>query len=92
MQLVAWDLKTVWVAATIAISAVMNGESHKADDDREASKPYDIDVTCPSCHSFDCVRAGRQGINDFIRVLVGRFPWKCRRCLHRFYLRRRTIG
>jgi len=50
----------------------MNGESHKADDDREASKPYDIDVTCPSCHSFDCVRAGRQGINDFIRVLVGR--------------------
>lgn len=52
---------------------VMNGESRKPDEGPKATKPYRIDVTCPTCHSLDCIRADRRGIYDFIRRTLA-FP------------------
>ena len=52
-------------------------------------QPYRISVSCPSCGSSNCIRHNREGLRDFLYQFVGKFPWKCPRCLHRFYLNRR---
>ena len=49
-------------------------------------------VTCPACTSIDCVRADRHGWRDSVSQVMGKFPWMCRRCLHRFYLTRSSIA
>ena len=56
-----------------------------------SNQPYAIGVSCPSCSSSDCVRERRRNWHDSVFRLVGKFPWKCRRCLHRFYLTRRSL-
>jgi hypothetical protein len=70
-------------------AAAMNG---KEADHTTSNRPYGIDVTCPSCASFDCVRAGHYVLKDWFCRFMGKFPWQCRRCMHRFYLRRRSIA
>lgn len=48
--------------------------------------------SCPSCSSVDCHRSKRHGWRDFFHRLVGMFPWYCRMCRQRFYLRKRSPG
>jgi PilZ domain len=45
-------------------------------------------VSCPTCSS-DCYRSERHGWRDFFCRLLGLFPWRCRACRNRFYLRKR---
>lgn len=49
----------------------------------------EIDVSCPYCFSVQCHRSMRHGGRDFLRRLLGRFPWRCHGCRKRFYLRKR---
>lgn len=40
--------------------------------------------SCPLCIGTTR-RSERRGWRDFIRHLLGRYPWRCRTCSHRFY-------
>jgi hypothetical protein len=51
-----------------------------------------IDIRCPYCSSVDHHRSMRHGGRDFLRRLLGRFPWRCNTCRKRFYLRKRSLG
>lgn len=55
-------------------------------------RPYLTQVSCPYCYSSECTRAGRYGFQDFLLRLIGKYPWQCRKCQARFYLRRRVLG
>jgi hypothetical protein len=46
-------------------------------------------MICPQCSSKDCWRATRRGWRDFMWRLLRHFPWRCKRCGHRFYRFRR---
>jgi predicted Zn-ribbon and HTH transcriptional regulator len=47
---------------------------------------------CPVCASEFIDRRSRHGLRDYFRFLVGRFPFRCRRCGHEFYLPQRGTG
>jgi hypothetical protein len=47
-------------------------------------------VSCPVCASKYCRRSMRHGYKDFLRRMVGWFPWHCRQCGDRFYWRKRS--
>lgn len=49
-------------------------------------------VSCPVCGSKYCRRSVRHGYKDFLRRVVGWFPWHCRQCGDRFYWRKRSDG
>ena len=51
-----------------------------------------IDVSCPHCSSVDYHRSLRHGGRDFLRRLLGKFPWRCNVCRKRFYLKKRSLG
>jgi len=51
-----------------------------------------IDVSCLYCSSVNCHRSMRHGRRDFLRRLLGMFPWRCNGCRKRFYLRKRSLG
>ena len=53
--------------------------------------PHGTGISCPVCSSTDCYRSKRNGWRDFIRRLPGMFPWRCKACRHRFYLRKRCL-
>jgi transposase-like protein len=48
-------------------------------------------MSCPHCSSADYQRSVRHGGRDFLRRLLGRFPWRCNGCRKRFYLRKRFL-
>ena len=50
------------------------------------------DIRCPYCSSMDHHRSLRHGGRDFLRRLLGKFPWRCNGCRKRFYLRKRSLG
>ncbi len=41
---------------------------------------------CPVCACELIDRLPRQGLGDYFRFLLGRFPFRCRRCGQEFYL------
>ena len=45
-------------------------------------------LRCPLC-SGTVRRSQRVGWRDFVAHLLGRYPFRCWACHHRFYLRRR---
>jgi len=47
-------------------------------------------IQCPGCQSMNCWRSKRHGGIDLLHRLVGQFPWRCRVCGTRFYLRNRS--
>ena len=51
-----------------------------------------IDIRCPYCSSVDCHRSMRHGRRDFLRRLLGKFPWRCHGRRKRFYLKNRFLG
>ena len=55
-------------------------------------KPPSNGVSCPYCSSVRCHRFVRRGQRDFLRRLLGSFPWHCRVCRKRFYLRKRSLA
>jgi DNA-directed RNA polymerase subunit RPC12/RpoP len=50
------------------------------------------EVSCPYCDSVECYRSERHGWQDFSRRLLGMFPWRCKECRYRFYLRKRHLA
>ncbi len=36
-----------------------------------------IGMSCPYCSSVDCCRSVRHDGQDFLHLLLGRFPWRC---------------
>lgn len=53
--------------------------------------PRGTEISCPVCSSAECYRSKRNGWRDFIRRLLGMFPWRCTACRNRFYLRKRSL-
>ena len=45
---------------------------------------------CPKCGFEFLHRRRRHGLRDYVRRLAGQYPFRCRRCGHKFYLRQRT--
>ena len=54
--------------------------------------PHRTGISCPFCSSADCYRSKRNGWRDFIRRRLGMFPWRCKTCRNRFYLRKRSLA
>jgi len=46
---------------------------------------------CPKCRSGHIDRCRRRGLRDFIRRMAGQYPFRCRQCGHKFYLRQRSV-
>ncbi len=40
--------------------------------------------SCPACTGI-IRRSERRGWRDLVWYLLGRYPWRCRACNHRFY-------
>jgi DNA-directed RNA polymerase subunit RPC12/RpoP len=51
-----------------------------------------LPARCPHCDSELIDRMARYGLGDYIRFLFGRYPFRCRRCGHEFYLPQRTTN
>lgn len=53
--------------------------------------PSDPEKTpnCPYCGSEFIDRRSRHGLIDCLKYLIGRYPFRCRRCHKDFYLRQR---
>jgi hypothetical protein len=49
-------------------------------------------LRCPACASEFITRIARRGPGDYFRFLVGRYPFRCRRCGQVFYLPHRGSG
>ena len=47
-------------------------------------------ICCPRCQSVSCYRSRRHGAIDFLHQCFGEFPWRCKLCGTRFYLRNRS--
>jgi hypothetical protein len=43
-------------------------------------------LCCRVCASAWVVRLGREGLRDYVHSIAGRYPFRCRRCAHQFYL------
>lgn len=56
-----------------------------------SSSATGTNISCPCCSSMDCRRSMRHGGRDFLRRLLGMFPWRCNGCRNRFYLRKRSL-
>ena len=76
---------------TTTVEGTVMGRKHLGNT-ASRNRPYPVDVSCPSCASSDCIRADRRGWRDVLSQLAGKFPWKCRRCMHRFYLGTRSTA
>jgi hypothetical protein len=48
------------------------------------------DVRCPYCMSSMYHRTARHGFGDFLRQLLGIYPWYCNRCSTRYYKWKRS--
>lgn len=57
---------------------------------RERDVAASSSIRCPSCQSTNCCRSKRHGGIDLLHRLVEQFPWRCRVCGTRFYLRNRS--
>ena len=44
-------------------------------------------LCCPACRSRQCIRVDQQGWTDRLYRCAGKFPWYCRHCSCRFYLK-----
>jgi hypothetical protein len=49
------------------------------------------DVRCPDCMSEMYYRIPREGFGDFLRRLLGIYPWYCNGCGRRFFKWKRSV-